>query len=186
MATNRSGRRRLTIALVAASFAVAGCGRAAVEPTPSSMPNVSVTPTPSPTPTLSAGAQAAVDKVVEYVALVDRLSSDSSLSINELVTVSRADAADKWRRILADYRMHGQHQTGVSVVTLKDVQPGQDSREWVVSACQNVSDIDVVDKDGASIVVKDRPPKVLMVYTVTQDPVSYDWFVTNEEVTGEC
>ena len=97
-----------------------------------------------------------------------------------------AKGIEVWRRILADYRMHGQHQTGVSVVTLKDVQPGQDSREWVVSVCKDVSGVDVVDKDGASIVVKDRPPRVLMVYTVNEDPVTFDWFVTKDEVTEKC
>lgn len=184
MSNSRSGRRRFAIALVAASFAVAGCGRAAVEPTPSPTPSFPVTPTP--TPTLSAGAQAAVDKAFAFNNMIDRLASDPSLSLNEIVTVARDPAADVWRRQLAVYRQNGWRETGSVVLTLDGVEPGQDAREWLVRLCLDVTDADVVDKNGVSVVEEDRLPRALTTHTVTQDPQTLEWYVTDLIGAGPC
>jgi len=48
------------------------------------------------------------------------------------------------------------------------------------------SGVDVVDATGTSVVDKSAPSRSTGIYTVTQDPTMFGWFVTSYEVSGTC
>lgn len=188
MTTNRPEIRMvLTSALVA--LLLAGCGTPDQTTSPSPTPvqsSQTPTPTPSPTPTLSAGEQAAVDAAQAALALYDQLAADPTADIEELTTVARDSAYLTWARRLSDYRVQGLIKTGTTVRQLIGTAPGTDARQWIVTLCIDSSEVDVVDASGNSVVDKTAPARTTGIYTVTQDPTQFDWFVTEYEVSGTC
>ena len=157
------------------------------QPTPTpSPPSHSTIASPSATPTISASEAAVIARVNSYVAMLDKLSSNSKANLDELSTVARGKAADKWRQIILDDRSAGRRQTGSTKLTLLSAKAGSSDQQWVVTMCLDVSGVDVVDRDGKSVVSKDRPDRVRDVLTVDQDTSSPKWYVTQDKVTGTC
>jgi hypothetical protein len=154
-------------------------------PTPSS-PSQSATASPSVTPTIPASEAAAIARAKDYVAMLDKLSSSPKANLDELSTVARGKAADKWRQIILDDRSAGHRQTGTTKLTVVSAKGGSSDQQWVVTMCLDVSNIDVVDRDGKSVVSKNRPDRVRDVLTVNQDTSSSQWYVTQDGVTGTC
>lgn len=190
MVTNRPGAR-MVLACGLAGLLLAGCGTPNQTTSPSPTPVQSSqtptpTPTPSPTPTLSSDEQAAVDAAQAALALYDRLAADPASGIDEMVTVARDSAYLTWATWLAQYRGNGWVGTGAQSSTVLGTEPGVDARQWIVTLCVDSSQTDMLDKDGNSVVNREAPPTVVGVYTVTQDPSSFDWFVTEFRTGGTC
>lgn len=187
MVTNRSGVQiALASALVALSLV--GCGTQNQTPSPSPTPTQSTTSsTPqTPTPTLSADEQAAVEAAQAALALYDRLAADPTADVGELTTVARDSAYLTWASWLTEYRGNGWVGRGAQSSTLLSTEPGSDSRQWIVTLCVDNSQTDMVDRDGNSVVNRDAPPRTVGVYTLTQDPTMFGWFVTAFESAGTC
>ena len=187
MVTNRS-RVRVTLTGALTALLLVGCGTSNQTPSPPPTPTRSTTSsTPqTPTPMLSADEQAAVDAAQAALALYDRLAADPTADVGELTTVARDSAYLTWASWLTEYRGNGWVGRGTQSSTLLSTEPGSDSRQWIVTLCVDNSQTDMVDRDGNSVVNRDAPPRTVGVYTLTQDPSMFGWFVTAFESAGTC
>ncbi len=187
MVTNRS-RVRVTLTGALTALLLVGCGTSNQTPSPPPTPTRSTTSsTPqTPTPMLSADEQAAVDAAQAALALYDRLAADPTADVGELTTVARDSAYLTWASWLTEYRGNGWVGRGAQSSTLLSTEPGSDSRQWIVTLCVDNSQTDMVDRDGNSVVNRDAPPRTVGVYTLTQDPSMFGWFVTTFESSGTC
>jgi hypothetical protein len=172
--------RRAPIAVLLVLAVLAGCTGSTSGPSPS--PSV-IASSASPTPTLSEGQKAVNDTVIKYRALVDELRQQYKPDSTVLLEVARDAAYDKWRRVLQDDFVNGYHQTGVAVVTIKSTDKGATARQWLASACLDVTKLDVVDKSGKTTLERAGGINGI-VYTVDQDPSTFRWYVTNETFGG--
>ena len=187
MVTNRSGVQ-IALASALVTLLLVGCGTQNQTPSPSPTPTQSTTSsTPqTPTPTLSTDEQAAVEAARAALALYDRLAADPTADVGELTTVARDSAYLTWASWLTEYRGNGWVGRGTQSSTLLSTEPGSDSRQWIVTLCVDNSQTDMVDRDGNSVVNRDAPPRTVGVYTLTQDPSMFGWFVTAFESAGTC
>lgn len=187
MVTNRSGVQ-IALASALVTLLLVGCGTQNQTPSPSPTPTQSTTSsTPqTPTPTLSADEQAAVEAAQAALALYDRLAADPTADVGELTTVARDSAYLTWASWLTEYRGNGWVGRGTQSSTLLSTEPGSDSRQWIVTLCVDNSQTDMVDRDGNSVVNRDAAPRTVGVYTLTQDPSMFGWFVTAFESAGTC
>jgi len=188
MVANRPGAR-IVLTSALAALVLAGCGTANQTPSPSPTPRPSTatsTPPQTTTPTLSADERAAVDTAQAALALYDRLAADPMADVGELTTVARDSAYLTWASWLTEYRSNGWVGKGTQSSTLLGTEPGSDARQWLVRLCVDNSQTDMVDRDGNSVVNRDAPPRTVGVYTLTQDPSMFGWFVTAFESAGTC
>ncbi|WP_375424837.1 hypothetical protein [uncultured Friedmanniella sp.] len=118
--------------------------------------------------------------------MLDKLRGNPKANLDQLSTVARANAADNWRRILLNDRSVGHRQTGVTKPSLTSAKAGSSDQQWVVTMCLDVSNVDIVDRNGKSVVSKSRPDRVRDVLTVDQDTSSSKWYVTQDRVTETC
>lgn len=185
-------RRTRAVAAVAvlATLLVTGCDQGTGEPTPSPTAT-SATPTVAPTtPTPTAlspeeeDLRGAEQAVVSLVALTDQLGQDFTRRLDELYTVSRDQAVDTWIQILNLRRVNGQTQIGNSVV--EDIQVAKNAEGlWEATACIDVSGVNVVDKDGKSVVTPDRPARVKYRYLIEKGSDG-GFYVIEDEAVETC
>lgn len=181
-------RLHLGAVVLALGLLAVGCTKSdPLQPTPP--PSTAGQPTsssPSPTPTVPASEAAAIARGRAYVAMVDKLRSNPKANLDQLSTVARGKAADNWRRILLNDRSAAHRQTGTTKLSLLSAKVGTSDQQWVVTMCLDVSDVDILDRNGQSIVAKNRPDRVRDVLTVDQDTTSSQWYVAQDEVTATC
>ena len=185
-------RRTRAVAAVAvlATLLVTGCDQGTGEPTPSPTAT-SATPTVAPTtPTPTAlspeeeDLRGAEQAVVSLVALTDQLGQDFTRRLDELYIVSRDQAVDTWIQILNLRRVNGQTQIGNSVV--EDIQVAKNAEGlWEATACIDVSGVNVVDKDGKSVVTPDRPARVKYRYLIEKGSDG-GFYVIEDEAVETC
>ncbi len=178
---------------LAVSMALVGCsGSTEVDstPTPSTpTPSVSatLTPTPSPAPTPStASEQAAVDTVVEFLGVIDKLSIDPATDLNELNTVASGRALAQWMRNLMQYRVQGWRQVGEQTSTFVGSTPGSSAAQWFIRMCVDVSGLDVLDAEGVSVRPSDGSTRVLTEFEVDHQAANDTWYVATDEVKETC
>lgn len=179
-----------TVALVSA-IVLSACGpdappqEASVSPTATMSLTASPSPSPSPStkPTDSTSPQArAQAAVVQYWAMLDKLASNPSASLTDLSAVARGDARTQWQQILTKRRGQQYVQTGSVRVENATAQSTAGGR-WDVTACLDVTEVNVVDKDGKSV-RGTGPERLEYSYVVERDGEGY--FVTDEKVVAEC
>lgn len=176
--------------LLACALAVAGCNGDDPAPTTSSSststpsPSVSGSPEPSPTKALTPAEQdlrSAGEAVTQYWRVIDEVASDPAVSLNVLATVARAQALEQWQTTLAEFRTKQWKQVGAS--TVRGLVPSTaDGEFFTVTACVDVSDLDVVDGDGKSVVVVSRPAQQQFTYQVVK--AAEGFFVTQDTLEG--
>src|SRR5215218_3649707 len=142
----------LTLSLVG----LASCS----EPDP--QPSISVTPVASSaapskpaSPTPSADEQnlrEAERAVSRFWSVIDRLSADPDSDLTELTTVSRGSVAAQWARNINQDRYDRVRSTGNVVVRNATAKPSKRRNVFDVTACIDVSKVNVTDKDGKSVV----------------------------------
>ena len=159
-----------------------------------SQPGISVTPvasSPAPSrtafPTPSAGEQnlrEAERAVSRFWRVIDRLSSDPDSDLTELTTVSRGSVAAQWSRNINQYRFDRVKAEGR--VDVREVVAKQSKKDnlYKVTACIDASNVNLVDKNGKSVVPPEGPRRVSYDYTVEQD--QQKWYVIKEKVTETC
>lgn len=147
------------------------------------------TPLPSATvasssPTTTSPSEAAASQasalVHRYFATLDAVRKDKSVPIARLSSVATSIQLDAARRLTSKERSEGDRQTGdtrVSAVTVQSVNldnsdpAGGKVPTVTVDACWDVSNVDVVDKTGKSIIRSTRADRGWTRYTVA----NYHW-----------
>jgi hypothetical protein len=181
-------KRTLAAGTVAVACLLGGCtpngGASSPSTTPSSAQpsSSSTTPTVSVTPTPTAEEQAA-DAVVRFWLQLDRLASDPQLPLSDLTSVARDQALAQWQRNLTQMRGEGLKQVGAVTVGNPAVTYSESTQTYQVSACVDVSKVNVVDQDGKSVVAPNRAPKTKYTYDVSRSDDKY--FVIKDPLQGE-
>jgi hypothetical protein len=157
-------------------------------------PGISVTPVASsPAPSRTASPTPSADEqnlreaeaaVLRFWRVIDRLSSDPDSDLTELTTVSRGSVAAQWSRNINQYRFDRVKAEGR--VDVRDVVARQSKKDdlYKVIACIDASNVNLVDKNGKSVVPPEAPRRVFYDYTVEQD--QQKWYVIKEKVTETC
>ena len=181
------------VVLVACAVALAGCNAEDTPPSASptssgqsSLPGTAGTSsTPTPTKSLTPAEQdlrSAEQAITEYWRVIDGAASNPSQNLNVLATVARSQALAQWQTTLATDRAQGLTQKGLS--TVGDATAAtKDGKTFTVSACLDVSAVDVVDASGKSVVRPDRPTKQSYTYTVQKAPEGF--FVIEDLLKGQ-
>lgn len=203
-------RAATTMAATLLAGLIAGCtpsGATTVTPTPGNSgrpPSISTPPvsppassqsgSPTPSSTLSANQQAAAEAVRGLVDTSVRLGSQPSQYTNpemvkELQRYGTGDVPDAIANSYSRLRKNGwRYEGGIEIETLKVARPSLNGTRVIVTACQNQSDLRIVNKAGE--VVRDEQKNItaflLRQYTVrkTDDAA---WKVSGfETVKGAC
>lgn len=161
--------------------------------TPSSTPASPGVPSPSPTPTATptpspstVQERAAVEGIVMYLEVLDRLASDPQADLDELHNVAREQALAQMQSTLLQYRQDGWRKVGTQVSTFVSGTPGSSAAEWSITMCVDSTGVDIVDSAGNSVVEPGSQRRFLSEFDVQQMGESGIWFVTRDEVVGTC
>jgi hypothetical protein len=161
---------------------------------PDPQPGISVSPvasspapsrTASPTPSAhEQNLREAERAVSRFWSVIDRLSADPDSDLTQLTTVSRGSVAAQWSRNINQYRFDRVKAEGR--VDVREVVAKQSKKDnlYKVTACIDASNVNLVDKNGKSVVPPEGPRRVSYDYTVEQD--QQKWYVIKEKVTETC
>lgn len=163
--------------------AVSACGENGDDPQPqpptsssTSSPSSSSTPT---SPSDSAAADAS-EVVQRYFAVLDELRQDPSLPLSKLAAVATSTQLSAQKHLVNGERSRGLQQTGLTRIRKLTVQSvnldNSDSAAGRVPAvsidvCWDVSEADLVDANGKSVVSHTRVERGWTRYTVA----NYHW-----------
>jgi hypothetical protein len=116
--------------------------------------------------------------VYRFWRVIDRLSADPNSDLTELTTVSRGSVAAQWARNINQYRFDGVKAEGRVAVRDVMAKQTQDDDLYKVTACIDASKVNLVDKNGKSVVSPEGPRRVSYDYTVEND--QRKWYVIKE------
>ena len=158
-----------------------GDERPATQPTPSAV--VPAPPPAQPSPEEQA-AEAVSQAVEEYYRLTDTLFSDPQVPIERVTDVAGGAELDEVRTLVQQERAAGRRQVGVVTVASLEITDVSLAVPTTASAqvCLDVSGVDVVNADGTSVVVEDRPPQTLVGLDLAEQEIT-GWVV--RETTSE-
>ncbi len=182
---------RLTTVGLIAALALTGCSGGDDSPsaTPSTAPVTSSSPTPSSTPTPSPSSvpeKAAVEAVLAYIRVVDKLSIDPSSDIDELNTVATGDALAQMQYILLNYRKDGWYQVGAQVPAFESSKSGATASEWTITMCVDETAVDVFDADGNSVKSSDSQSHLRIDFEVVESLAAAQWYVARDKAIESC
>lgn len=184
-------RTNLRVATAALLVALASCANNGSDPAPpvtsTATPSAS-TPTatePSSTPAVApseteVASEAASVVLREYFATIDQLQRKPNSPIDELKTVAISTQLAALQRLIESQRSDGLRQTGATMIAELTVQsvnldnsdPASGRVPTVqIDVCYDVSDVDILGKDGESVVSPDRPDTGWVRYSVS----NYRW-----------
>jgi len=180
MTTTRGVRLLAAAALLLVALAACSDDSGGPTTTASTSPSVPASPVttaPSPSELASRTAEA---KLREYYALTDRLRQNPSLSSSKLRSVAISTELTSQQHLLRTERRNGQRQVGdtkiaelkVQTVNLDNSNPKAGLVPNVqIDVCFDVTDADLVDKNGTSVVSANRPNSGWIRHTVA----NYEW-----------
>jgi hypothetical protein len=130
--------------------------------------------------------------VREYLALFDEISADPDRDVAELEQVAGGRALDWAMHQITTWRDAGQTGIGAQVasgfgVTATDLEPASNTDGWYpsveITACVDLSDTDLIDENGDSVVPGDRPGRVLIDFIVANLgwPTDQQWRVVRDD-----
>lgn len=170
----------------ALTLALTGC-ITTTEPTPTPEPTTpppaSPTPSPTPTPALTAEQQNAAAAVKKFYEVINQVMSNDEIDINVVYEVAGGEAAQVWLRDIQALKVAGLRQVGTANPEIRAVDGL--ATPFVVSACVDTSESDIVDKSGASVVGPGSPTRILYNYTVESVGLSLR-VVKGEAVSPQC
>ncbi|MFI8528552.1 hypothetical protein ACIGB8_29120 [Promicromonospora sukumoe] len=129
---------------------------------------MSASPSPSPTDPKALARSDAEELTRSYYAVVDELGADPEVPLSELKRVATSLELGVREGELEQWRSENWRQTGdtriadlvVQSVSLDNSNPDAGLVPTVqVDVCYDVSDVDLVDADGKSVVGPDRPDR---------------------------
>lgn len=201
MTTTRGARALATAALllVATSACTSEPDSPSSDPAPSSKtpsPTASA-PTSKPPSAEEVAAKAATETIRTYYAVRDELRQRPESSPSRLKTVAISTELAALRNLIKRERKAGLRQTGhtkiarltVQAVSLDNSDPQRGKVPTVqIDVCYDVSDADLVDRSGKSVVSADRPATGWIRYSVANykwraDPTG-QWRVASSENVG--
>lgn len=146
---------------------------------PHSTPPTSAKPTPRPTPRPTPIAEVTAT-VKRFHRVLDSLSHEPvSKPYTQLLTVTRGEAFQVWQTAIVEGYGNGWRQKGSTKVLSVDQGPlSANGRQVRVDTCVDVSQVDVVDRDGKSVVAKGRPDRAAatLVLVLEKDR----WYITQD------
>jgi hypothetical protein len=164
----------------------AACGGDGDDP-PQTQPTASQTASSIPTKTLSPQEQREEDAkadaeatIARYFRVTDEVGTDLKTPLSKLRTVSISTDLAIIEKRYRQERSKGVHQTGktkaavqsVEEVNLDNSAPKRSVVPFVLlSVCVDVSEVDVLDRQGSSIVAPSRPEATVSRYAVS----NYEW-----------
>ncbi|WP_460790651.1 hypothetical protein [Nocardioides maradonensis] len=167
---------------------LSACGSNAASPSPTDATPTSrpTAPTTSATP-MSPSARASYDAaaaVRTYYSVLDELGRDPKSSLSKLSTVATSTQLSAMRTVLREQHARHERQTGsliiadtkVQSVSLDNSDPSAGQVPAVViDVCWDVSDVDVLNSIGTSIISRSRPNRgwtrlTVANYTYVADP----------------
>lgn len=163
-------------------------------PSPSSTQRPSATTTPTPSSTLGAGQEAAVKAVQGLTDTSMKLGSEpSQYTHSEMVKkLQRYGTGDVPESIANSYsrlrKNEWRYEGNVQVEAVKVAKPSLDGTRVIVTACQNQSDLRIVNKSGETVTDEQKriPAFLLRQYTVRKTGDA-TWKVAGfATVKGEC
>lgn len=174
-----------TIFILVAASACSGSPEPAPSPTPttaSTTPSPTPSPSPSPIPPSDSELAAANAEALvrDYYRVIDQLGLDPSVPLTALEDVAISKDLDSWQRQFERARRDGWTQTGETKLVEVDVQSvnldNSDPAVGLVPAvqvdvCFDVTNVDVRDASGTSVVTADRPVTGWIRHTVS----NYSW-----------
>jgi len=122
--------------------------------------------------------------VARFWRVINRLSADPDSDLTELTTVSRGSVAAQWAKNINQYRFDQVKAEGRVVVRDVMAKQSKDDNLYKVTSCIDASNVDLVDKNGKSVVSPKGPRQVTYDYTVEKD--QQKWYVIDEKVTETC
>lgn len=140
---------RLPLPLLLTALLLAGC----TDPTPMPTPP----PTPSETPVFASDEEAlaaAEEAYAEYISTVDAILADGGANPERLAPLVSDEVFARESAGFKSYVDHGWHAVGQTSFHL--VLQQFDNAELTAYVCENISDTDVLDSSGQSIVQEDR------------------------------
>ena len=182
MTTHRGIRALATAALIAAALTSCDNGSndpaASGSPTPSSSaPTTATAKPPSETELASSAASVALEK---YYDVRNQLRQDPNQPLSLLRSVAISTELAAQQNLFKKERKQGLHQVGrtkiagldVQAVNLDNSDPKTGKVPTVqVDLCYDVSEVDIVDADGASVVGPNRPDTGWIQFLVS----NYEW-----------
>lgn len=198
--TTRPARRLTAAAGIAAlALLVSSCtgqDDPVAEPTPSSAAPTTSAPTSSSVVPVSAEDQAvaeATELVTAYYAEIDRVNIDPNADANTLRDVTANEAFDLQLRTALQTKARGLTQIGnvrVLDVTPFSIDLSSDATAQppkyptiVMDTCIDVSEVNVVDAEGKSVVASTRPPQSAARVDVVQ--FDFGWRVNKIQSAGQ-
>lgn len=152
-------------------------------PSPSSTSSTSASPTKTAPPNPTDPYAAVPAEISSYYRVLDELGQDPKQKIQRLSTISRGEAYYVWRVEYTKWRSEGWKSTGSAVVTSVKVEK-QDKkngrRRAAADICVNVSKVKVKDKDGKSVVAKDRADVASATLLLEED--DGEWYVLRHRI----
>lgn len=182
----RNGYLVPVVLLLTGSLGLAACNSDEPSPT-STKSSTSAAPsaTPSTRPSAEVDEERAGQAVIDLWKVIDKVGADPKSNLEEINTVARGAVNTQWTKNLFDRRVRGERFVGHTTVKVLATSL-KEAGVYGVSACLDVSGLNVVDSKGRSIVPADRQPRLGYTYEVTQDKKDQKWYVTTEKVTGSC
>jgi hypothetical protein len=178
--TLRGASALATAALLLA--AVTACADDGQDPS-SNLPPTSTSPTPSastPPSDAEVASEAASELVRRYYVVRNQLRQDPKQPLSLLKTVAISTELAAQENLFKKEREQGLYQTGetrvaeleVQSVNLDNSDPKAGKVPTVqIDVCFDVSDVDLIDADGKSVVSPDRPDTGWIRYSVA----NYEW-----------
>lgn len=179
--------RSVTISATVALLLVAGAGCAdsgndppSTRPTAASKSPTTTSSSSAPTTDSDIAAAAADSVVREYFAVVDDLRQQPEKPLTALSAVATSGELSAQQRLIQSERRRGLKQVGDTRISGLEVQSVNLDKSdpkagkvptAQVDVCWNVSDVDVVDKSGKSVVSPSRPDSGWIRFTVA----NYHW-----------
>lgn len=178
-------RFSLLATATAVAIAVGGCASDGNDPEATPTPTSSSSspaPTTSPTPQSDSeiASEAASAVLRQYYDVRNELRQDSSKSLSRLDDVAVSTELAAQRNLFTKERKQGLHQTGetkvakldVTSVNLDNSDPKVGKVPTVqIDLCFDVSGVDVIDKNGKSVISPDRPDTGWIRFLVS----NYQW-----------
>jgi len=186
----RAGTPTTAVLLLAVLAACTPSTEASPSAAPSS-PTVTTSPpdsttSPSPTTDSEIATRSAEDLIHEYYRVLDEVRADPQAPLSTLESVAISKDLSVWQRQIERDRRDGHVQTGetqlaeveTQSVNLDNSDPDAGHVPTVqVDVCFDVSDVDVVDDNGDSVVSSERPNTGWIRHTVS----NYSWDTDPED-----
>lgn len=152
-------------------------------------PHVTPVPTPSVTPVFASDEEAlaaAEESYAAYLAVSDQIFAEGGVDADRLRTVATGTFLEASLQGFQEVQASGWHSTGVSKSDSYQLQKVEPAGLLSVYLCTDVSDIDVLDSTGQSVVSPDRPNRTL--FEVTFEVADTHLLVASREVwgNGQC